>query len=246
MTDVPAFDVKPRQQLPQDVATYVRELIISGQVREGEFLRIENIAKRLNISSTPVREGLLQLQSETFVRLVPRRGFVVLGFSKQDVRDIFWTQSVLAGELARRAAQRMTDEEFREIEALDRVYAAAVKDAGPGARAGLAADHQAGHRFHRAINLAARSTRLAMMLGMMVRQLPNRFYGMIEGQVSDTVIYHAQIVEALRARDADRVARLMQEHIAAGGEHLIAHLEAEGMWRTPQDPAGAEGSADPG
>lgn len=234
MNELPEFAAKPRQQLPQDVATYVRELIVSGQVREGEFLRIESIAKRLNVSSTPVREGLLQLQSETFVRLVPRRGFVVLGFTQQDVRDIFWTQSLLAGELARRAAERMTDAQFQEIQALDRAYAATAGDPRPGA------DHAGGHRFHRAINLAAGSTRLAMMLGTMVRQLPNHFYGMIEGQVSDSVVYHAQIVEALGDRDADRAARLMQEHIAAGGEHLIAHLEAQGVWRRPSPDTGRD------
>ncbi|RQP04165.1 MAG: GntR family transcriptional regulator [Paracoccus sp. BP8] len=216
-----------RQQLSHDVATHVREMIISGQVREGEFLRIDMLAKKLGTSSTPVREGLLLLQSESFVRLVPRRGFVVLGFSQQDVRDIFWAQSLLAGELARRATKRMTEEEFTEIERLGRAYAETVADGRPDSY------HQIGHDFHRAINRAACSTRLAMMLGMMVRQLPNRFYGMVEGQVSDTIRDHARLVEAMRKRDADEAERRMRDHIAGGADHLIAHLEAEGVWREP-------------
>ena len=47
----------------------------------------------------PVREGLLLLQSEAYVRLIPRRGFVVNSFSRQDLFDLFWAQATLAAEL---------------------------------------------------------------------------------------------------------------------------------------------------
>jgi DNA-binding transcriptional MocR family regulator len=62
-----------RQQLPEEVAGYVRELIITGAVRPGEFLRMERIAEAVGVSNTPVREGLLILRSEGLVELVPRR-----------------------------------------------------------------------------------------------------------------------------------------------------------------------------
>ena len=59
------------QQLSESVASYLREQIISGKLQKGEFLRIDAIAKGLGVSTTPVREGLLMLQSESFVRLMP-------------------------------------------------------------------------------------------------------------------------------------------------------------------------------
>ena len=68
----PAKAVEQRQ-LSESVATYLREQILSGQLRNGEFLRIDALAKALGVSTTPVREGLLLLQSESFVRLLPRR-----------------------------------------------------------------------------------------------------------------------------------------------------------------------------
>ena len=70
-----------------------------------------------------------------------------------------------------------------------------------------------------------------MMLGSMVRQLPHRFYGMIEGQVQDTIMYHTKIIEALHRRDASEAQRWMSDHIVASGEHLIKHLDSEGIWR---------------
>ncbi|MGW5101864.1 GntR family transcriptional regulator [Streptomyces sp. NPDC004100] len=80
----------------------------SGEARPGDFLRTERVAEAVGVSSTPVREGLLALRSEGFVQPVPRRGFVVAPFTRQDVRDLFWTQAQLSGELAARAARRIT------------------------------------------------------------------------------------------------------------------------------------------
>jgi len=51
----------------------------------------------VGVSNTPVREGLLSLRSEGFVRLVPRRGFIAAPFTQQDVQDLFWAHAQLAG-----------------------------------------------------------------------------------------------------------------------------------------------------
>src|SRR5260370_8043392 len=67
----------PRRQLSDEVASYVRELIMSGHLRSGEFIRQERIAEELQLSATPVREGLLSLKGEGFVELNPRPRFLL-------------------------------------------------------------------------------------------------------------------------------------------------------------------------
>jgi DNA-binding GntR family transcriptional regulator len=219
-----------RQQLPEEVASYVRELIISGKVRAGEFLRMEPIAEAVGVSNTPVREGLLALSSEGFVRLVPRRGFVVAPFTQQDIRDLFWAQAQLAGELAARAAKKITPDQITALESIleqfDRAVEADDKD-------GIA---DLGHAFHRQINLAADSQRLALVLGSVVKHLPNRFYATIEGQVESTRNEHPLLVEALKARDVRKARSVTEKHIREGADHLIAILEERGLW-AEQEPA---------
>lgn len=171
-----------RAQLSSDVAVYVRELILSGDVRPGQFLRTEPLAAAMGVSNTPVREGLLLLSGEGFVELVPRRGFCVASFSPQDVRDLFWAQATLAGELARRAATRIDDAELARLAELVELHEA-------GSSTGDAAVALC-HNFHRTINLAADSRRLALMLGSLVRQLPNKFYIDIEGHDTETLLAH--------------------------------------------------------
>jgi DNA-binding GntR family transcriptional regulator len=224
-----------RRQLPDEVASYVRELILSGAVRPGDFLRMERIAEAVGVSNTPVREGLLSLRSEGFVRLEPRRGFVVAPFTRQDVHDLFWAQSQLASELAARAAKRITAEQLERLEELDGRHERAVEQ-GDG---DLVAD--LGRAFHREINKAADSHRLALLLESVVRHLPNRFYATIEGQVAATRDRHPQLLTALRKRDVRKTRSLMQQHILEGAEHLIVVLEQQGMWTAQVDGHGSGG-----
>jgi DNA-binding GntR family transcriptional regulator len=214
-------------QLSESVASHLREQIISGKLVRGEFLRIDAVAKSLGVSTTPVREGLLLLQSESFVRLIPRRGFVVNSFSRSDLLDLFWAQATLGAELAARAAGKMSKEDFARLQVIQAEHAAEFMS---GDQVRVA---RTGHQFHRAINLAAQAPRLALLLGSLTRQLPNRFYASIEGQLKDAVQYHPIIIEALRVGDAESVRSLMFRHIMGGGEHLVAALERQGMWGGP-------------
>ncbi len=217
---------RERRQLSEEVASYVRELIISGQVRPGEFLRLEPIAEALGVSNTPVREGLLALRSEAFVRLIPRRGFVVEGFSRQDILDIFMVQAQLAGELAARTAIRITSEQLADLREIDAAHQQAIDT---GDREGIA---YFGHAFHRAVNLAAESPRLANLLGSVVRHLPNRFYTEIEGQIASIKDNHPLLLDAFGAGDAEAARELMRQHILDAGEHLVESLEKRGLWET--------------
>lgn len=215
-----------KQQLSESVATHLREQIISGKLVKGDFLRIDAIAKELNVSTTPVREGLFLLQSESFVQLMPRRGFVVKGFSRGDLMDLFWAQATLASELASRAATKMPVAEMDRLQSLHGQHERAV------ARGDTALAARLGHQFHRAINLAAEAPRLALLLGSLTKQLPNRFYASIEGQLQDAIDYHPIILNAIRVRDAESVRSLMYRHVVSGAEHLIPTLERQGVFGT--------------
>lgn len=224
-------------QLSGSVAAYLREQIISGRLKRGEFLRIDAIANELGVSTTPVREGLLLLQSESFVKLLPRRGFVVNSFEKEDLRDIFWAQAVVGAELAGRAALKMSKDDLGKLQQL-------VADHEKAVKAGSEQHVRLGYEFHRFINLTAASPRLTLLLGSLSKQLPNRFYASIEGQVKDVVQYHPIILDAMRVKDADAVRSLMYRHIMHGAEHLIDSLERAGAWQNAADAGNTQRAQD--
>ncbi|WP_237755181.1 GntR family transcriptional regulator [Nocardia nova] len=207
-----------RGQLPAEVASYLRELILSGQVRPGEFIRLERIASATGVSTTPVREALLALHGEGLVELVPRRGFVVLPISPDHIRDLFWTQAQFAAELAARAAGRITPEQIAGLEQINRDYDRAVAAEDTERVAAL------GHAFHREINLAADSYRLTRLLASVVKQLPNRFYASIESQAGSTSDDHRLLAEALRDHDVRQARSLAQRHIIEGADRVLEAL----------------------
>ncbi len=99
---------------------------MSGALRPGTFIRLDETAAKLGVSVTPVREALLKLRGEGMVQLEPHRGHVVLPLTRQDIEDIFWLQATIAKELAATAAERITEGEIDDLERITEALAAAV------------------------------------------------------------------------------------------------------------------------
>ena len=119
---------------------------MSGALRPGTFIRLDETAAKLGVSVTPVREALLKLRGEGMVQLEPHRGHVVLPLSRQDIEDIFWLQATIAKELAATAAQNITDAEIDDLDRITDALATAVAAADIDA---IAATEFA---FHRVFN----------------------------------------------------------------------------------------------
>ena len=214
----------PRPQLSDDVATYVRDLIVSGQVRAGEFLRLESLADQLGTSVTPVREALLSLRGEGFVILQPRRGFVVAPFTKRDILDIYQVQGYLAGELAARACGALSPEDVDRMREIQVELTKAHENDEPEEVERL------NHEFHRAINVAARSPKLSQFLVTATRYSPRLFFSNIAGWTQASADDHDAILAALADADTERARTAMRQHVVNAGALLADHLEAEGLW----------------
>lgn len=193
----------------------MRELIVSGQLEPGQFIRPETMAAELDISATPMREGLLTLQSEGLLRVEPRRGFMVSPLSANDIEDVFVGQSLLAGELAARATSRMSDDELDALEKIqaDLEHAAETADYDEVERLN--------HVFHRSIYSAAGSPKLSWMIKGSLNYAPRRFFASVDGWPQASAADHRAIIAGLRARDGEAARAAMVDHIRNAG-HLLA------------------------
>ena len=82
-------------------------MILTGEYGPEERLIEEQLAERLGVSRTPVRQALTMLEAEGLVEIAPNRGATVCSFSTEDVWDIYDLRAVLEGHAARRAAGRI-------------------------------------------------------------------------------------------------------------------------------------------
>jgi DNA-binding GntR family transcriptional regulator len=218
-----APDFAPRPQLAEDVARFVRTRIFNGTYPAGEYIRLDQLAAELGISVTPVREALFELRGEGLLDQLPRRGFVVLPFTDRDITDVSNLQAYVGGELAARAALNITDDQLRELSAIhDDLVAAYAADDGIRAV-------RLNHDFHRAINVAAHSAKLAQLMSQITRYAPESVFPTIEGWPDKSVADHKRILVALKARDEDRARAAMSQHLSAGAVPLIEHLVKQGV-----------------
>jgi DNA-binding GntR family transcriptional regulator len=212
-----------RPQLAEDVARHVRTRIFDGTYAAGQYIRLDQLAAELGVSVTPVREALFVLSAEGLLSQQPRRGFVVVAVTTRDLTDVANVQAHIGGELAARAAVNITDEQLRELEKVQ----TELEDA-------YASDDDAravrlNHEFHKAINVAADSPKLAQLMSQITRYAPESVFPTIAGWPEQSTGHHRKLLVALEARDENASRAAMSEHLAAGAAPLIEHLTQRGV-----------------
>lgn len=218
---VPDFVARP--QLSQDVARYVRRRIFDGAYAAGEYVRLEQLAAELGVSVTPVREALLELRAEGLLVQQPHRGFMVLPVTGRDIADVSTVQAHIGGELAARAAANITDEQLTQLKDLQAQLEDAYKQHDRERAVRL------NHEFHRAINLAADSPKLAQLMGQITRYAPEAVFPTVEGWPGQSVKDHRRVIAALEKRDEERARTAIAEHFVAGVAPLVEHLMEQGV-----------------
>ena len=108
--------VSDKASLRGKVFNTIREAILEGSYKPGDVLRESTIATELGVSRTPVREAIRQLELEGLVQSIPNKETVVAGITQEDVEDIYLIRSRLEGLAARKAAERITEQDLQEME----------------------------------------------------------------------------------------------------------------------------------
>ncbi len=217
-----------REKGPVGVSERLRALILAGEYGPEERLIEEQLAERLGVSRTPVRQALTLLEAEGLVELAPNRGATVRSFTVADVWDIYDLRAVLEGHAARRAAGRIQGDEvgrLRELAAQMEGLAGRFEDHEEEIRALVALNQE----FHGAVVEASRNKRLFRLINRTV-EIPLMFKAFFWYTPHERVIsnhYHRQILHALEDGDADRAEIVMREHVYEGRDFVIAALEED-------------------
>jgi DNA-binding GntR family transcriptional regulator len=197
---------------------------MSGTLRPGTFIRLDETAAELGVSITPVREALLKLRGEGMVQLEPHRGHVVLPLTRQDIEDIFWLQETIAKELAAAATDHITDAEIDELDRVNDALAAAVGSSDAETIAGIE------FAFHRVFNQASGRIKLAWFLLNAARYMPVRVYAADPQWGAAAVDHHRQLIAALRRRDTDAVIEHAVWQYADAASRVSETLDRTGIF----------------
>lgn len=217
------FHVDMNEYLPlRDVVfRTLRKAILKGELKPGERLLEIQLADKLGVSRTPVREAIRKLELEGLVRMMPRRGAVVAEITVGDLEDVLEVRTALEALAVRKACLLITEEELRELKKAANEFKRCL-DEGENVLACVEADIA----FHEIIYGAAHNLRLQQML----QNLREQMYRYRLEYLKDRSMYkklveeHDAIRRALKKHDMAKAASAMRDHIVNQKDFMVESL----------------------
>jgi len=215
------------EALKQDILTCT--LRPGTQIYEGE------LAARYGTSKTPVREALNLLGQEGLVEVLPRRGYLVAPVTLRDVQEVFQLRLVLETAAAELAAEHITEEGLRQLNAL-----VAVRYTY-GDRASYARFLRANREFHVAVAQASGNGRLAAFVGKLLEDMERILHlGLdLRDSADEMAAEHAELVDALLRGDSALARRVVTDQLQTSRKRVLEALvgsesAASGIRLVPQ------------
>jgi len=202
-----AADLKP---LRDKISTSIRDLIIEGKLKPGERLTEPEISASLGISRTPLREAFLQLESEGFVQVLPRKGAIVTDINLQDAVDIYTIKASLEALATRLACPLIQAEAFDTLIKLNQQMEKISVSENKNYRRFL--DLNA--RFHQTIYENSNNNKLIKLINTLRNQTLryNYIYLTLLSHLGESVKEHYEMIDCLKSKDLDKVETLIKSH----------------------------------
>ena len=208
---------RPALSLYVTVYDRIKQDIVLARLHPGEPLFEEDLAARLQVSRTPIREALRQLNHDGLVRIIPNKGAFVRVLTPRDIREIYEIRGALESFATAEAATRMSDQQLQFL-------SRRAKDLKRRqSRLGYRDIRDAWEAIRQMVITAADNERMKTILATMSDQVETaRHYSSAPpGRHEELFADFVSVVEALRARNSAKAPRLFQDHLTKSKKVLL-------------------------
>lgn len=205
------FEVTMNEYLPlRDVVfKTLRRAILRGELKPGERLMEIQLANKLGVSRTPIREAIRKLELEGLVLMIPRKGAEVAEITEKNLRDVLEVRCALEDLAVQLACERISKEKIKEL----RAAAARFRDS-------LGSDDiteiaEADEAFHDVIFAATENKRLVQLLNNLREQMYRYRIEYLKKKECHPQLLeeHATIIKAIEERDKEKATQITSQHI---------------------------------
>ena len=205
------FEVNMNEYLPlRDVVFQtLRQAILRGELKPGERLMEIQLANKLGVSRTPIREAIRKLELEGLVLMIPRKGAEVAKISEKSLKDVLEVRRSLEELAIELACQRMTDTDLQELERKQKKFCEAISR---GSAMDIAESDES---YHDVIYNCTRNTRLVQILNNLREQMYRFRLEYIKDEDKRQILRleHEKILKELRNRHVAEARAAVREHI---------------------------------
>ncbi len=208
-------DYKPLREI---VFEHLRNSIINGELKPEERLMELQLAEQLGVSRTPIREAIRKLELEGLVEMIPRKGAYVADLSVKDVLDVLEVRRFLEGLAARLAAERMIEDDIKELHGILEEFDVALKNDD---KEGMI---ESDNKFHERIIQGSGNKKLIQIvqgLHEQVQRFRIIYFNEYTGH-EDLMKFHKAILEAISSKDPEKAQGYAETHVEKVEQSIIA------------------------
>ncbi|MBD9652885.1 GntR family transcriptional regulator [Ensifer sp. ENS09] len=191
-------------------AEEIRNRILAGDYPPGFQLRQDGLAEDLGMSRIPIREALVQLESEGLLKILPHRGAIVVQLTPDEIEELFNMRLLLEPFLFKRSVPRLTRDDLKALHQIQRRYAASIDELD------IDVWNELNTEFHLTLYKHARSPRVFLTVQSLLVEC-DRYtriqLSTIRGDRGRAVAEHAELLRLCEHGAFEEGARLMREHI---------------------------------
>jgi DNA-binding GntR family transcriptional regulator len=198
-----------KKTLHEEIANNLKELIMSGELQEGDKIKEDELCSSMGISKTPLREALRVLSVEGLIKLVPNRGSFVSTPTFEEIREMFDVMSVLEGICARAAVKKMS---AKDLAALEKLHDKLEKNFKRRAQREYIRINNQFHAFVQ--EMAGNRTLNQIVNGLRQKILLYRYQSLnLPERFEQSIQEHRDLIKAFRKKDSKKVETLMRRHL---------------------------------
>ena len=196
----------------------LRDEIIRGDLVPGQYLRLEEIAARFDVSTMPVREALRDLEAEGLVTIFPHRGAIVTQLSADELQDIYDIRATLEEMATRLAVPLVTKPTLTELTLLVEQMENHLGD--------VATLVKLNHQFHLTLYAASGRRHLCELNRILRYRTQHYLHAFIVelGRMPQAQGEHRAILEACKHGDVEQAATIIHDHVAQVGHAIVEYV----------------------
>ena len=223
MTDDLTLNMNAYLPLRDVVFNTLREAILKGDLKPGERLMELQLASKLGVSRTPIREAIRMLEQEGLAVTTPRKGAEVAKMTLKDMEDVLEIRDALDELAVRIACQKISDEQLRQLEDMKELF---EKSTQTGNIKKIA---EADVTFHDVIYEATGNPKLVTLLNNLREQVYRYRVEYIKDPKNypTLIAEHEAILESLKNRDVKNAVEAMHVHVANQAEAVKTVIQEQ-------------------
>jgi DNA-binding GntR family transcriptional regulator len=201
----------------------IQESIVNNSYKPGEELQIDRLAEEFGVSTTPIREALIRLESSGLVNLIPNKGARVTAFREEDIRDTWEIRKLLEPYAAGLTAALDVNLEIQELNAAFETLEKGTQDGNLYIKSDIRL-HELLYT-HLSNELLKETLHNILQRSMRMRYFAEDVSKMHDQVVQEVISEHKQILQALTARDRDRTIEAVRRHIENGERRALLAIK---------------------